>query len=62
LTQYGGCENSLLMKKILKWSMIAALLFSLNSCGLPAALGRTAGSLVNSASGLVGPAMALGAL
>lgn len=50
------------MKKILKWSAVAALLLSLNSCGLPMALARSAGSVVNSVAGLAGPAMAVGAL
>jgi hypothetical protein len=40
------------MKRLLKWSALAALVLSLNSCGLPAALGRSAGSLLNSAGGL----------
>jgi hypothetical protein len=50
------------MKRILKWSALAALVASLSSCGLPGALMRSAGSVVNAAGGLVGPAMAAGAL
>jgi hypothetical protein len=50
------------MKRILKWSALAALVISLSSCGIPGALGRSAGTLVNAAGGLVGPAMAMGAL
>jgi hypothetical protein len=50
------------VKRFLKWSALTALVISLTSCGLPAALGRTAGGLMQSAGSLVGPAMALGAL
>jgi len=49
------------MKRLLQWSALAALVFSLSSCGLPAALGRSAGGLVSAAGNAVGPAMALGA-
>lgn len=48
------------MKRILKYSALAALILSLSSCGLPMALGRSAGSLVNSAGGLLNSAGALG--
>jgi hypothetical protein len=49
------------MKRLLKWSALVALVLSLNSCGLPAALGRSAGSLLNSAGGLANAASSLGA-
>jgi len=49
------------MKRILKWSSLAVLAFSLTSCGLPAALGRSAGSLLNGFGGLAQAAGALGA-
>jgi hypothetical protein len=48
------------MKEMLKWWVIAALVFSLNSCGLPMALARTAGGVLNSAGSLAGAASALG--
>jgi hypothetical protein len=42
------------MKRILQLILLAGIAFSLNSCGLPGALVRSAGSLVNGASSLVG--------
>jgi hypothetical protein len=48
------------MTRILKWCAIAAMLFSLNSCGLPMALARTAGGVLNSAGSLANAAGALG--
>ena len=50
------------MKRLFQLITLAALMLSLNSCGLPGALVRTAGSLVQGAGGLVAPAMAAGAL
>jgi len=50
------------MKRFLICSALAALVISLTSCGLPGALARTAGGLMESAGSLVGPAIALGAL
>jgi hypothetical protein len=47
------------MKRLLQLVTLAAIALSLNSCGLPAALARTAGNVVNSAGGLVGPALGL---
>lgn len=41
------------MKRVLQLIVLAAMALSLNSCGLPAALGRTAGNAVKSAGGLV---------
>ncbi|MEO7099334.1 MAG: hypothetical protein ABI162_08225 [Luteolibacter sp.] len=42
------------MKRILQLIVLAGIAFSLNSCGLPGALVRSAGSLVNAAGGLAG--------
>lgn len=44
------------MKRLIQLATLVAIALSLNSCGLPAALGRTAGNVVNSAGGLLGPA------
>ncbi|MEX1115032.1 MAG: hypothetical protein WEB53_07270 [Akkermansiaceae bacterium] len=40
------------MKRILQLVVLAGLVLSLNSCGLPGALVRSAGNLVNTASAL----------
>ncbi|MES2476288.1 MAG: hypothetical protein V4640_10940 [Verrucomicrobiota bacterium] len=42
------------MKRICMLVTLAAAVLSLNSCGLPGALVRTAGNLVNTAAGAVG--------
>ena len=44
------------MKRILQLIVLSGIAFSLNSCGLPGALVRSAGNAVNSASALVGSA------
>ena len=41
-------------KLIVQWMVLGAMVISLNSCGLPGAIIRTAGNLVQSAGGLVG--------
>jgi hypothetical protein len=48
------------MIRILRWSALAAMLLTLNSCGLPMALARSAGSVLNTAGGLANTASALG--
>lgn len=50
------------MKRILQWLALTVLVFSLTSCGLPGALVRSTGRLVQSTGGLLGPALAAGAL
>lgn len=46
------------MKRISQWIAVAVLALTLSSCGLPGAVARSTGSLVESASGLLGPAAA----
>jgi hypothetical protein len=46
------------MKRISQWIAVTVLAFTLSSCGLPGALARTTGNLIESASGLIGPAAA----
>jgi hypothetical protein len=41
------------MKRILQWIALTALVFSMTSCGLPGALVRSTGSLLNSVGQLV---------
>lgn len=48
------------MKRLIQLAVLVTIAFSLNSCGLPAALARTTGNTLNRAGGLLGPA--LGAL
>lgn len=48
------------MKRTLQLAVLAAVAFSLNSCGLPGALGRSAGRLANSVGGLANQAMTTG--
>jgi hypothetical protein len=48
------------MTRILKWCAIAAMLISLNSCGLPVALARSAGSVLNGVGSLADAAGGLG--
>jgi hypothetical protein len=50
------------MKRLLQWIALTALALSLNSCGLPAALVRSTGSLLNSVGELVPAAAAAAAL
>jgi hypothetical protein len=40
------------MKRLLQACVLAAILFSLDSCGLPMAVARSAGRVVNGAAGL----------
>lgn len=42
------------MKRKLQWLALALLVFTMTSCGLPGALVRTAGNLVNTVGGLAG--------
>ena len=46
------------MKRISQWIAVTVLTFTLSSCGLPGALARSTGNLVQSAGGLLGPAAA----
>lgn len=46
------------MRRFFQSIALMALFLSLNSCGLPAAVGRSAGRLVQSVDGLLGPAAA----
>jgi hypothetical protein len=48
------------MKRLVQLTAIAAFLLSLNSCGLPAALGRSAGRVVQGVGGLANQAMTTG--
>jgi hypothetical protein len=48
------------MKRILQLITLAAIALSLNSCGLPGALMRSAGNLVQGADNMVGQAMSTG--
>ncbi len=50
------------MKRFLQGLALAALVFSLNSCGLPGAAVRSTGRLAQSVGGLVGPAATAAAL
>lgn len=50
------------MKRKIQWLLLAACVVSLTSCGLPGALARSAGRAVQGAGGLLGPALAAGAL
>jgi hypothetical protein len=47
------------MKTLFRWLALTAVIFSLNSCGLPGAAVRSVGRLAQSAGGLLGPAAAL---
>jgi hypothetical protein len=40
------------MKRNLQWLALALLVFTMTSCGLPGALVRSAGNLVNTVGGL----------
>ncbi|MEO8616926.1 MAG: hypothetical protein ABI600_17435 [Luteolibacter sp.] len=42
------------MRRILQITILLGVLLSLNSCGLPGALMRSAGNLVNTADSMVG--------
>jgi hypothetical protein len=53
----GSGDGSGTMNPFWKLLILAVAVLSLSSCGLPAALGRSAGRLVNAADGLVGPAL-----
>ena len=48
------------MKRIFQLTALAAIALSLNSCGLPAALGRTAGNLVQGVGNVANSAMTTG--
>ena len=48
------------MNRILQLAALAAIALSLNSCGLPAALGRSAGNLVNGVGNIANTAMTTG--
>jgi hypothetical protein len=48
------------MKRILQMTALAAIGLSLNSCGLPAALGRTAGNVVNGVGDMANQVMTTG--
>ncbi|MES2438214.1 MAG: hypothetical protein V4584_04070 [Verrucomicrobiota bacterium] len=48
------------MKRILQFLTLAAIAFSLNSCGLPGALARSAGRLVQGAANVADQAMTTG--
>lgn len=48
------------MNRFLKLITLAAITLSLNSCGLPGALMRSAGNLIQGADNLVGKAMTTG--
>jgi hypothetical protein len=43
------------MKKIFKWLLLLALGLSLNSCGLPGAIGRSLGRAVNGLDNMLAP-------
>jgi len=47
------------MKRLIQWSSLAALVFSLNSCGLPGALIRTGSNLVKGVGSLASSAASL---
>jgi hypothetical protein len=44
------------MNRLVQWLALAALVFSLNSCGLPGAAVRSTGRMVQSANGLLNSA------
>ena len=48
------------MKRILQLAVLATIALSLNSCGLPAALGRSAGRVLSGVEGLTNQAMTTG--
>ena len=48
------------MKRMLQWIALTALVFSLTSCGLPGAVGRSVGNVFKSVSNLVPSASASG--
>jgi hypothetical protein len=50
------------MKRLLHWISLLAVMFSLSSCGLPGALGRTTGNLYKNVSNLIPSASASGGL
>ena len=56
LTSRRGWTCLPLMKRCLQWLVLTVGVCALPSCGLPGALGRTAGNTVSSVSGLVGAA------
>jgi len=48
------------MKRLIQISSLVALLLSLNSCGLPAALGRSAGRALQGAGNVANSVMGTG--
>lgn len=50
------------MKRLVQLTTLAGIMLSLNSCGLPGALARTAGGVVQSVGGLASTALAGAAL
>lgn len=48
------------MKRYFQLTALAAIVLSLNSCGLPAALGRTAGNLVSGVGDVANQVMTTG--
>jgi hypothetical protein len=54
------------MQRIIRWAALALVMLSLNSCGIPGALARSATGLVQGvetmAGPLIGPAMTAAAL
>jgi len=48
------------MNRILQLTALLVIALSLNSCGLPAALGRTAGNVVNGAGNMANSVMTTG--
>jgi len=56
LTRRSGWTCLAFMKRCLQWLALTVVVCALPSCGLPGALGRTAGNTVSSVSGLMGAA------
>jgi len=50
------------MKRLLQWTALMAVMFSLTSCGLPTAAGRSVGNLFNGLEKLVPSASASGGM
>jgi hypothetical protein len=48
------------MKRLFQWTALAAIALILSSCGMPAALGRSAGRVMQSVSNVAGQAMTTG--
>ncbi|MES2922601.1 MAG: hypothetical protein V4819_13700 [Verrucomicrobiota bacterium] len=48
------------MNRLVQLTALAAIVLSLNSCGLPAALGRTAGNVVNGVGDMANQVMTTG--